>query len=64
VAINVNDDGTVSLISASVDLTGSRTSVAMQAAEVLGQGNRKGYVKRTRFSPDKRGPKRRGGVWS
>jgi CO/xanthine dehydrogenase Mo-binding subunit len=36
VAINVNDDGTVSLISASVDLTGSRTSVAMQAAEVLG----------------------------
>jgi hypothetical protein len=28
------------------------------------QGNRKGYVKRTRFSPDKGGPKRRGGVWS
>lgn len=35
VAINVNSDGTVSLISASVDLTGTRTSVAMQAAEVL-----------------------------
>ena len=35
VAINVNDDGTLSLISGSVDLTGSRTSIAMQAAEVL-----------------------------
>ena len=35
VAINVNSDGTVSLISGSVDLTGSRTSVAMQAAEIL-----------------------------
>ena len=35
VAINVNSDGTVSLMSGSVDLTGSRTSVAMQAAEVL-----------------------------
>lgn len=34
-AINVNSDGTVSLISGSVDLTGSRTSVAMQAADIL-----------------------------
>jgi CO/xanthine dehydrogenase Mo-binding subunit len=35
VAINVNSDGTVSLISGSVDLTGARTSTAMQAAEIL-----------------------------
>lgn len=35
VAINVNTDGTVSLITGSVDLTGSRTSLAMQAADVL-----------------------------
>ena len=34
-AINVNSDGTVSLITGSVDLTGSRTSLAMQAADVL-----------------------------
>ena len=34
-AINVNSDGTVSLITGSVDLTGSRTSVAMQAADIL-----------------------------
>ncbi|MEM7033230.1 MAG: xanthine dehydrogenase family protein molybdopterin-binding subunit [Chloroflexota bacterium] len=34
-AINVNSDGTVSLISGSVDLTGSRTSLAMQAADIL-----------------------------
>ena len=35
VAINVNTDGTVNLVSGSVDLTGSRTSTAMQAAEIL-----------------------------
>ena len=35
VEINVNSDGTVNLISGSVDLTGSRTTVAMQAADVL-----------------------------
>lgn len=35
-AINVNADGTLTLVTGSVDLTGSRTSVAMQAAEVLG----------------------------
>jgi xanthine dehydrogenase molybdenum-binding subunit len=34
--ITVNGDGTVSLVSGSVDLSGTRTSVAMQAAEVLG----------------------------
>jgi xanthine dehydrogenase molybdenum-binding subunit len=34
-AINVNSDGTVSLITGSVDLTGSRTSLAMQAADIL-----------------------------
>jgi xanthine dehydrogenase molybdenum-binding subunit len=33
--INVNGDGTVSLMSGSVDLSGTRTTVAMQAAEVL-----------------------------
>jgi CO/xanthine dehydrogenase Mo-binding subunit len=35
-AINLNSDGTVTLLTGSVDLTGTRTSVAMQAAEVLG----------------------------
>jgi len=35
-AISVNYDGTVSLITGSVDITGTRTSLAMQAAEVLG----------------------------
>ncbi|MEK7407221.1 MAG: xanthine dehydrogenase family protein molybdopterin-binding subunit, partial [Acidobacteriota bacterium] len=35
-AINVNADGTVNLIEGSSDLSGSRTSIAMQAAEVLG----------------------------
>ncbi|MSP78910.1 MAG: xanthine dehydrogenase family protein molybdopterin-binding subunit [Dehalococcoidia bacterium] len=34
--INVNDDGTVALVTGSVDIGGTRTSVAMQAAEVLG----------------------------
>jgi CO/xanthine dehydrogenase Mo-binding subunit len=34
--INVNGDGSVSLITGSVDLSGTRTSVAMQVAEVLG----------------------------
>jgi xanthine dehydrogenase molybdenum-binding subunit len=34
-AINVNSDGTVSLITGSVDLTGVRTSLAMQAADIL-----------------------------
>ena len=36
VAITVNPDGTVALVTGSVDITGIRTSVAMQAAEVLG----------------------------
>ena len=35
-SISVNADGTVSLLTGSVDLSGTRTSVAMQAAEVLG----------------------------
>ena len=34
--ISVNYDGTVSLLTGSVDITGTRTSLAMQAAEVLG----------------------------
>ena len=34
--INVNDNGTVNLITGSADLSGSRVAVAMQAAEVLG----------------------------
>ncbi len=34
--ISVNPDGTVNLITGSVDLTGTRTSLAMQAAETLG----------------------------
>ncbi|MSP78625.1 MAG: xanthine dehydrogenase family protein molybdopterin-binding subunit [Dehalococcoidia bacterium] len=34
--ISVNDDGTVGLVTGSVDIGGTRTSVAMQAAEVLG----------------------------
>ena len=36
VAITVNPDGTVSMVTGSVDITGTRTSTAMQAAEVLG----------------------------
>ncbi|MBN1249052.1 MAG: xanthine dehydrogenase family protein molybdopterin-binding subunit, partial [Anaerolineae bacterium] len=36
VAITVNPDGTISLVSGSVDVSGTRTSIAMQAAEVLG----------------------------
>jgi CO/xanthine dehydrogenase Mo-binding subunit len=35
-AIGVNGDGTVSLVTGSIDLSGTRTTVAMQAAEVLG----------------------------
>ena len=35
-SINVNPDGTVSLLEGSTDIGGSRTSIAMQAAEVLG----------------------------
>ena len=35
VIITVNPDGTVALVTASVDVTGTRTSTAMQAAEVL-----------------------------
>ena len=35
VTITVNPDGTVALVTGSVDITGTRTSVAMQAAEVL-----------------------------
>jgi CO/xanthine dehydrogenase Mo-binding subunit len=34
--ISVNTDGTVNLVEGSVDLSGTRTSIAMQAAEVLG----------------------------
>jgi len=36
--ISVNADGTVNLVEGSVDLSGTRTSIAMQAAEVLGIG--------------------------
>ena len=35
-AISVNNDGTVSLIEGSPDIGGTRTSISMQAAEVLG----------------------------
>lgn len=35
-SIKVNDDGTVNLIEGSADIGGTRASVAMQAAEVLG----------------------------
>ncbi|MFQ5872575.1 MAG: xanthine dehydrogenase family protein molybdopterin-binding subunit [Dehalococcoidia bacterium] len=34
--LSVNNDGTVNLVEGSVDLSGTRTSIAMQAAEVLG----------------------------
>ncbi len=34
--ISVNSDGTVNLVEGSVDVSGSRVSIAMQAAEVLG----------------------------
>ncbi|MBI3978947.1 MAG: xanthine dehydrogenase family protein molybdopterin-binding subunit [Chloroflexi bacterium] len=34
--INVNTDGTVQVVTGSVDLSGTRTTIAMQAAEVLG----------------------------
>jgi CO/xanthine dehydrogenase Mo-binding subunit len=34
--IQVNDDGTVGLVEGSTDIGGTRTSIAMQAAEVLG----------------------------
>lgn len=33
--LNVNGDGTVSLLTSSVDLSGTRTTIAMQAAEAL-----------------------------
>ena len=36
VTITVNSDGTINLISGSVDIGGTRVAVAMQAAEVLG----------------------------
>jgi xanthine dehydrogenase molybdenum-binding subunit len=36
VTINVNDDGLVSLIEGNPDIGGTRTTIAMQAAEVLG----------------------------
>lgn len=36
VTITVNPDGTVALVMGSVDITGTRTSIAMQAAEALG----------------------------
>ena len=36
VSINVNPDGTISLVEGSTDIGGSRASIAMQAAEVLG----------------------------
>ena len=35
-AISVNSDGTLALVEGSTDIGGSRTSIAMQAAEVLG----------------------------
>ena len=35
-AINVNSDGTLALVEGSTDIGGTRTSIAMQAAEVLG----------------------------
>jgi CO/xanthine dehydrogenase Mo-binding subunit len=35
-AITVNSDGTVAMVTGSVDITGTRTSLAMQVAEVLG----------------------------
>ena len=35
-AINVNSDGTISLVTGSVDIGGTRAAVAMQAAEALG----------------------------
>jgi len=34
--INVNPDGTISLVTGSVDIGGTRAAVAMQAAEILG----------------------------
>lgn len=34
--LSVNGDGTVSLVTSSVDLSGTRTTIAMQAAEALG----------------------------
>ena len=36
VNISVNKDGTISLVEGSTDIGGSRSSIAMQAAEVLG----------------------------
>jgi xanthine dehydrogenase molybdenum-binding subunit len=36
VVINVNSDGTISLIEGSTDIGGTRASISMQAAEVLG----------------------------
>ena len=36
VSINVNPDGTISLVEGSTDIGGTRASIAMQAAEVLG----------------------------
>ena len=36
VTMTVNSDGTVSMVMGSVDITGTRTSIAMQAAETLG----------------------------
>ena len=35
-AINVNADGTINLVEGSTDIGGTRTSISMQAAEVLG----------------------------
>ncbi|MBI1356051.1 MAG: molybdopterin-dependent oxidoreductase [Acidobacteria bacterium] len=35
-SISVNSDGTISLVEGSTDIGGTRTSIAMQAAEVLG----------------------------
>ena len=36
VSLNVNSDGTINLIEGSTDIGGTRTSIAMQAAEALG----------------------------
>ena len=42
--INVNSDGTINLITGSVDIGGSRTAVAMQAAEILGLRAEEGHM--------------------
>ena len=36
VTLSINDDGTVALLEGSADLGGTRPSISMQAAEILG----------------------------